>query len=105
MKSLPCPFCGSKPEGCFTGLGGINVTAVNCSNRDCIAHCRQVSIEQWNTRHEYTPEVDPYKEKYEKLKSFIDRARQESDLITIQHYRDEFTHKIQVPYWFMRDPE
>lgn len=101
----PCPFCGSKPEGCFYGWGGVNVTAVNCSNRDCIASARQVSIEQWNTRHEYTPESDPFKEKYEKLLAFIEKARLESDLITIQRYRDDIKHKIQVPYWFMRNPD
>lgn len=44
---LPCPFCGNKPEGILYG----EVTAVNCSNRDCIAHCRQTSVEKWNTRH------------------------------------------------------
>jgi hypothetical protein len=47
-SALPCPFCGSSPEGTF--LGPMGLSAVNCSNRKCIAHCRQVSIEEWNTR-------------------------------------------------------
>jgi hypothetical protein len=106
MLRLPCPFCGSKPVGCFTGILGINVTAVCCPDKDCIASARQVSIEQWNTRLVGVPEVDQYKEKYEKLLAFVQRARQESDLVSIQSSREDFiTHKIQVPYWFMRDPE
>lgn len=46
----PCPFCGQQPTGTFFSEQG--VTAVNCSNRECIAFARQVSVEQWNTRVE-----------------------------------------------------
>lgn len=46
----PCPFCGEKPTGTFYGEHG--VTAVNCPNRECVAFCRQVSVQQWNARVE-----------------------------------------------------
>lgn len=109
MNILTCPFCGSNPEGCFHGLGGVNVTAVNCSNRDCIAHCRQVSLEQWNTRADVNGFAEPVeasitKNRLEKLEAFVKRARQESDLVTINAGHPDMHHKVMVPYWFMKDP-
>lgn len=52
---LDCPFCGARPKGSLGPMFGVNVSAICCSNDDCLASARQVSKEQWNTR--VTPSI------------------------------------------------
>lgn len=47
---LDCPFCGARPKGTLGPMFGVEVSAICCSNSDCLASARQVSKEQWNTR-------------------------------------------------------
>lgn len=34
-KILPCPFCGDEPSVIDTGVSGIDVINLSCSNEDC----------------------------------------------------------------------
>jgi hypothetical protein len=56
-KAKACPFCGSKADAVRWWDGSLDITAVRCSNRECLASFKSVDRDVWNTRATI-PEAD-----------------------------------------------
>lgn len=67
----PCPFCGSEAEQRYRRgeLSGYNPPLYGCSNKECILHELNASLDRWNRRSQWIS-VEGYYEGGEVLAHF-----------------------------------